>query len=160
MKTCAAALGQSSLELIITLSFGLMILLPIVTLAFVQVSNSNTTLATSEAATSAEKLAAIATQVASQGYPARQTLLLEVPQGVQAVYVGNLSYNGIGNEVIFVVDTNNGKSYITAYTPINISGYLPGIQGPATYLINVSATKICPATRGIGAPCAFVRFAS
>ncbi len=160
MRRSVSAMGQSSLELIITLSFGLMILLPIVTLAFVQISNTDSTLSTSEAATAAEKLASVATQVATQGYPARQTVLLHVPQNVQAVYVGNMSYNGIGNEVIFVVNTNAGTSYIAAYTPINISGYLPGIQGPATYLLNVSATKVCPATHGVGLPCAFVKFAT
>ncbi len=152
--------SQSSIELIITLSFGLAILLPIITLAFMQVSNSNSALSAGVAQASAERLAAVASQVAVQGYPARQTVVLEVPQGVNAIYIGALSYNGIGNEVTFVLNTQAGLDYITAFTPVNVSGYLPGIHGPASYIVNVTAAKVCPANSGIGLPCAFVKLSS
>lgn len=144
---------QSSLELLITLSLGLTILLPIVTLAFLQISTSSSALSSTEAQSAAEKIAAIAAQVGAQGYPAKQLITLQVPQNVQAIYIGNLT-NGLGNEVIFVVNTNAGLSYVTAYTPVNISGYLVGIQSPATYLINVSAQVTCPSKPSF--PCVYV----
>lgn len=145
--------SQSSLELLITLSFGLIILLPIVTLAFIQISTSTSTLSTTEAQQAAQKLASVAIQVGAQGPPAKQVVSLQVPQNVQAVYVGNLT-NGLGNEIIFVVNTNAGSSYVTAYTPVNISGYLSGITSSATYLINVSAQSSCPSKPGV--PCVFL----
>jgi hypothetical protein len=144
---------QSSLELLITLSFGLIILLPIVTLAFIQIASSSSTLSTAEAQQAAEKLASIAIEVGTQGPPAKQVMSLQIPQSVQAIYLGNLT-NGLGNEVIFVVNTNGGLSYVTSYTPINISGYLPGIESPATYLLNVSAVSSCPSRPGV--PCVFI----
>jgi len=135
--------GQSSLELLVTLSFGLIILLPIVVLAFIQISTSTSTLAATEAQGAATKLADIATVIGSQGYPAKQLVLIQVPPNVQNIYVGNQT-NGVGHEVIFVVGTNAGASYVTAYTPINVSGYLEELSQTGTYLVNVSAQNNCP----------------
>ena len=135
--------GQSSLELLITLSFGLIILLPIVVLAFVQISTSTSTLSVTEAQGAATKLADITTAVGSQGYPARQLVLIQMPPNVQNIFIGNQT-NGVGHEIIFIVSTNAGPSYITAYTPINISGNLSSSSSPGTYLINVSAQNYCP----------------
>jgi uncharacterized protein (UPF0333 family) len=100
--------GQSSLELLITLSFGLIILLPIVILAFVQISNSTSTLSATESQGAATKLADLATLVGSQGYPAKQLVLIQVPPDVQNIYVGNQT-NGVGHEIIFLVGTNAGN---------------------------------------------------
>lgn len=136
--------GQSSLELLITLAFGLIILLPIVLLAFIQISNSSATLAATTSQAAASKLASVAQSVASQGYPAKQLVLIQVPQNVKAVYVGTQS-GAVGHEIIFVVNTNAGPSYVTAYTPVNVSGSLSTITSQGTYLINVSAQSSCPA---------------
>lgn len=144
---------QSSIELLITLSLSLVILMPIVTLAFIQISSSSSTLSTTEAQAAAQKLASIASQVGAQGFPARQLVTLQVPQNVRLIYLGNLA-NTIGNEIIFVVSVNGKNSYVTAYTPVNVSGYLPGIQSPATYLINVSAQANCPSNPAL--PCVFI----
>ena len=144
---------QSSFELLITVSFGLIILLPIVVLAFVQISSSTSTLSSSEAQAAASKLASIATTVGSQGFPAKQLVLIQVPPGVQNVYVGTLS-NGVGHEVTFVVSTAAGPSYVTAYTPINVSGYLEEVSSPGSYLINVSAQNSCPSNNAV--PCVYM----
>lgn len=135
--------GQSSFELLITLSFGLAILLPIVTLAFIQISNANSSLAATEAQQAASKLSSTATLVASQGAPAKQVIEVQIPPNVQSIFVGNLT-NGIGHEVIFTVRSPTGLSYITSYTPANVSGNLGGISLPGTYLVNVSANSACP----------------
>lgn len=142
------AKGQSSLELLVTLSFGLIILLPIILLAFIQISTSTSTLSATEAQSAAAKLASTAAFVGSQGYPAKQLVLIQVPPNVQNIYVGNQT-NGVGHEVIFTVDTNAGTSYVTAYTPVNVSGYLEELSQPGTYLVNVSAQNQCPSNSAV-----------
>lgn len=140
--------SQSSLELLITLAFGLIVLLPIVVLAFIQIANSTSTLSVSESQQAASKLASIATSVASQGFPAKQLVLVQVPPNVQNIFVGN-TMNGIGHEIVFMVSTNAGLSYVTAYTPVNVSGYLENIAPQGSYLVNVSAQNSCPTQAGV-----------
>ena len=134
---------QSSLELLITLSFGLAILLPIVIIAFIQVSNSNTSLSAIESQQAASKLSSVATLVGSEGPPARQLVQINVPPGVINIYVGNTMVNGLGHEIIFQIVSVLNSSYITTYTPVNVSGNLDGIAAQGTYLVNVSAQSSC-----------------
>jgi hypothetical protein len=147
--------AQSSLELLITLAFGLSILLPIVVLAFLQVAGATSTLATAEAQEAATKLAGIATAIGSQGYPAKQLVLVQIPPNINNVYVGNVASNGVGHEIVFIVSTNAGSSYVTAYTPVNVSGYLQNILQPGTYLVNVSAQNSCPSQASV--PCVYIK---
>ena len=135
--------GQSSFELLITLSFGLAILLPIVALAFIQISSANSSLSATEAQQAASKLSSVATLVGSEGPPAKQVIQVQVPPSVQYIFVGNIS-NGIGHEVIFVIRSPAGLSYVTSYTPANISGNLGGISLPGTYLVNITSNSVCP----------------
>ena len=146
--------AQSSLELLITIAFGLMILLPIVVLAFMQIASSTSTLASAEAQEAASKLASIATAIGSQGFPAEQLVLLQVPPNVKGIYVGTLA-NGVGHEIVFIVNTNGGPSYVTAYVPVNVSGYLENIEQSGSYLINVSAQDSCPSLPS--APCVYIK---
>ncbi len=152
MRNCRKS--QSSLELLITLSFGLIILLPIIAIAFLQVSSSSSSLSTTEAQQVANKLSAVASGVGSQGPPARQVVTIQVPPNVQAIYVGGIN-NIVGHQIIFVVNTNAGPSYVTAYVPLNVSGDLSGVESPATYLINVTAVSACPANAAV--PCVFIK---
>jgi uncharacterized protein (UPF0333 family) len=145
--------AQSSLELLITLTFALIILLPIITIAFVQVSNSASALSTTEAEASAEKLASVATAVGSQGYPAKQLTIIEIPQNVKAIYIGTLT-NGLGHEITFIINTNSGPSFISAYTSVNISGSLTGVTSEGVYLVNISAQNICPSYPS--QPCVYI----
>jgi uncharacterized protein (UPF0333 family) len=140
--------AQSSLELLITLAFGLIILLPIVVLAFIQISNSQSSLSATEAQAAVSKLAGVATSVSSQGFPAKQLVLIQVPQSVTNIYVGTTT-NIAGHEIIFVVSTNAGPSYVTAYTPVNVSGSLSTLSTPGVYLVNVSAQSSCPSNPSI-----------
>jgi hypothetical protein len=142
--------GQSSLELLITITFGLIILLPITVLAFVQLSTSNSSLAAAQAQAVTTKLATVAAFVGSQGPPSKQLVLVQVPPDVQDAYVGNLT-NGVGHQIIFVINTNAGLSYISAYTPVNVSGYIEGIVQPGTYMLNVSMQAQCPTPGPAGA---------
>jgi hypothetical protein len=145
--------GQSSFELLITLSFGLAILLPIVALAFVQIASSNTSLSSTESQQSASKIAEVVGLVGSEGPPAKQLTSISVPPGVQNIYIGNLS-NGIGHEIIFTIISPSGISYITAYTPINVSGNIKGITLPGIYLLNITAQASCPFQKPV--PCVYI----
>ncbi len=137
--------GQSSLELLITLSFGLIILLPIVILAFIQIASSSSTLSTTEAQSVASKIASVAVSVGSQGYPAKQLVLVSVPPDVDNIYIGGIN-NTVGHEVIFVVRTDAGDDYVTAYSPVRIEGSpsISSISPQGEYLINISAVNSCP----------------
>lgn len=146
--------GQSSFELLITLSFGLAILLPLVVVAFLQIANANTALTSAEAQQAASKVASIATLVGSEGPPAKQVAQISVPKGVNAIYVGN-TINGIGHEIIFVIVAPQGLSYVTAYTPMNVSGNLSAYANPGTFLVNVSAQARCPSRASL--PCVYVK---
>jgi hypothetical protein len=145
--------SQSSFELLVTMTFGLAILLPLVIIAFLQLSNSNTSLSAAEAQQAANKLSSIATLVGTEGPPAKQVVQIQVPPQVQFIFVGT-SKNGIGHEVIFVTRSPNGASYITSYTPINVSGNLGGQVNQGTYLINVSAQSACPSNLNL--PCVYM----
>ena len=146
--------GQSSLELLITLSFGLFILLPIAIVAFIQVSNSNTSLSGVEAQQASSKLSSVATMVGGEGYPARQDVEISIPSGVVNIFVGNLT-NGVGHEIIFEIVSPVNNSYVATYTPVNVSGSLGGIVDPGTYLINVSAQSSCPSNPKVD--CVYMR---
>ena len=73
---------------------------------------------------------------------------------MQSIYVGTLS-GGVGHEVVFVVSTSGGPSYVTAYTPINVSGALGGITSQGSYLVNVSAQNSCPSNLAV--PCVYIQ---
>ncbi len=138
--------AQASLELLITLSFGIAILLPLVIVAFVQLANSNSALSSIESQEAASKLSSVATLIGSEGPPAKQLVQIEMPPGVEYLYVGSIN-NSIGHEIIFVIRSANGPSYITSYTPVNVSGNLGGIVNQGTYLVNISAQQSCPSNQ-------------
>lgn len=145
--------SQSSFELLITMTFGLAILLPVVLIAFLQLSNSNAALASGEVQQAASKLSGIATLVGNEGPPAKQIVEIQVPPSVQYIYVGT-GTNGVGHEIAFVIRTSGGLSYITSYTPINVSGNLGGDVNPGSYLVNVTAQANCPSNANL--PCVYL----
>lgn len=144
---------QSSFELLVTLSLGLAILMPIVVIAFVQLAASTASLSAIEAQQAASKLASIAALVGSQGPPAKQLVQLSVPPNIRSIYVGNVN-NTVGHEIIFVVASPSGASYVTAYTPVNVSGSLGSLVSAGTYLINVTAQSACPSNTLL--PCVYM----
>lgn len=135
--------AQSSFELLVTLAFGLAILMPLVIIAFIQLAGANTSLTAIESQQAASKLSSIATLIGSEGAPAKQLVQIQVPPNVRLIYVGNVN-NTVGHEIIFVVTSQSGLSYVTSYTPVNVSGNLGGITSTGTYLVNVTAMASCP----------------
>ncbi|MGC8628696.1 MAG: hypothetical protein ACP5T4_00595 [Candidatus Micrarchaeia archaeon] len=148
------ARAQSSFELLITLSFGLAILLPIVVIAFIQLASANTSLSAISAQQAASKLASVAALVGSEGPPAKLLVEIQVPANVRFIYVGTPVTNQVGHEITFVVTSPTGLSYITAYSPINVSGQLNGITSEGSYLVNVSAQAHCPSNYAV--PCVYL----
>ncbi len=145
---------QSSFELLLTLSFGLAILIPVIIVAFIQIANANTSLSAIESQQAASKLSSVATLVGTEGFPARQLVQINVPSGVVNIFVGN-TVNGVGHEIIFEVVSPLNSSYITTYTPVNVSGNLGSISSQGTYLINVSAQPQCP--NNVNLACVYLR---
>lgn len=144
---------QSSFELLITLSFGLAVLMPLVVIAFLQLSSANVSLSSIESQQAASKLASTATLIASEGAPAKQVVQISIPPNVRYIYVGSVN-NIIGHEIIFVVTATSGSSYITSYTPAAVSGNLGGISSTGTYLVNVTAMSACPSNALM--PCVYL----
>jgi len=151
--------GQSSLELLITVSFALIILLPIVILALVQIAASSSNLSTGEAQSAATKLAEVAVNVGAQGPPAKQLVLIDMPSNIQGIIIGNsvaaCPPGGVGRQIIFVVSTTAGQSDAVAYVPINVTGCLGSITSQGSYLVNVSAQSSCP--NGPPVPCVSIQ---
>ncbi len=144
---------QSSFELLITLSFGLAVLMPLVIIAFLQLSSANVSLSSIESQQAASKLASAAAQVAAEGSPAKQIVQISIPPNVRYIYVGNIN-NTVGHEIIFAVSATSGISYVTAYTPAAVSGSLGGISSAGTYLVNVTAMSACPGNTAL--PCVYL----
>jgi len=145
--------AQSSFELLITLSFGLAVLLPIVVIAFMQIASSSSSLSAIESQQAASKIASVASFVGSEGPPAKQVIQVQVPPGVQYIYVGSQS-GAPGHLIIFMVRSSTGYSSVTAYTPVNVSGNLGGISSTGTYLVNITALGSCPTSPNI--PCVYI----
>jgi hypothetical protein len=144
---------QSSFELLVTLAFGLAILMPLVIIAFIQLASANTSLTTVQSQQAASKLTSIATLIGSEGPPAKQLVQIQVPPNVKFIYVGTMN-NTVGHEIIFVVTSPSGPSYVTSYTPVNVSGNLGSLESTGTYLVNVSATAACPSNTIV--PCVYL----
>jgi hypothetical protein len=101
----------------------------------------------------ASKLTSIATLIGSEGPPAKQLVQIQVPPNVKFIYVGTMN-NTVGHEIIFVVTSPSGPSYVTSYTPVNVSGNLGSLESTGTYLVNVSATAACPSNTIV--PCVYL----
>lgn len=144
---------QASLELLLMLSFGLAVLLPVAVFGFVQLAATSASAAAVQAAGAANKLAYTAAVVASQGYRTQTYATIQVPEGVRGIYVGSLN-NTVGREIVFVLSTNAGNSSVGVYTLVNVSGNLTSIESPSTYLINVSAQGSCPSNPNL--PCVYI----
>ncbi|MCL5428062.1 MAG: hypothetical protein M1321_02670 [Candidatus Marsarchaeota archaeon] len=135
---------QSSFELLITLSLGLVILFPLVVIAFIQLSNANISVSSIQAQQAASKLASVVSLVGAEGPPAKQFVQIQMPPGVENTYIGT-NTDGIGHSITFIISTSAGPSYVSQYVSVNVSGNLGGIINPGTYIVNVSAQAQCPA---------------
>ena len=144
---------QSSLELLITISFGIMILLPIIVIGFMQITNSNSTLSATVAQQSSNKLASAAASVASSGPGSKEMVLIQIPPNIKSILIGN-NTNGVGHEIKIIVYTTGGNSDIISYTLVNVSGNLGADTLQGQYLVNVSDMGQCPSEPSV--PCVYI----
>ncbi len=138
---------QSSLELLITVAFGLMILLPIIILGFMQMASSSSILSTTAAQQVTNRLATVSGQIGLEGVGAKQLVFIQIPQNVKRIIIGNSS--GTGHLVSIIVSTIGGNSSILSYSLVIVSGNLSKDRLPGQYLVNVSNMAKCPSNTSV-----------
>ncbi|MCL4383320.1 MAG: hypothetical protein M1168_01785 [Candidatus Marsarchaeota archaeon] len=138
---------QSSLELLITVGFGLLILIPIVIIGFIEMASSSSILSTSAAQQVTDNLATVSAQIGVEGPGARQLVLIQIPQNVRNISIGS---NSIPSHLIAItVSTSGGNSSIISYSLVNVSGNLTKDILPGQYLVNVSNMAVCPSDASV-----------
>lgn len=153
MRPSKRTRGQASMELLITLAFALVMLLPITVLVFMQTSSGSEQLAIDQAQQSANRLKNIADTVAAQGPPAKATISIVLPQRLSGITIGSASPPYIGNEIIFRVKTSAGDTEIVATTLYNVTGDLSNYTKSGTYPVYAEAVDNC---RGTGTQCVVI----
>lgn len=145
--------GQASMELLITLAFALVMLIPITVLVYLQTSSGSEQLAIDQAQQSAARLKNIADTVGAQGPPAKATISIVIPQRLNSVTIGSASPPGIGREIIFHVATSAGETEIVVTTLYNVTGDLSNYTKAGTYPVYAEAVDDC---LGTGTPCVVI----
>ena len=145
--------GQASLELMITLAFALLMLIPIIVLVFLQTSSGSEELAVDQAQQSVFRLKNAADVIGAQGPPAKATVNIIVPQRLTSITVGSQSSPYIGREIIFSVNARGGTSDVVAVTLYNVTGDLSAYTKSGTYPVSIEAVDDC---LGTGSPCVVI----
>jgi len=145
--------GQASLELLITLAFALVMLIPITALVFIQTTSGSEQLSIDQAQQSTNRLKNVADIVAAQGAPAKATVSVVIPQRLSAITIGSATYPYIGREIIMRVRTSAGETEIVATTLYNVTGNLTNYTKAGTYPIYAEARENCS---GLGYNCVFI----
>ncbi len=134
--------AQASTEIMITVAFVVTIMFPLLLIAYLQSANVADQLAVQQAQQTATKIANYADVVGAQGYPAKMSIQVFMPQSVGSISVGNAT-GGIGHEVIITLRTSAGITQIVGWTVTNIAGDLTTIAKPGTYFIKIYAEDNC-----------------
>jgi hypothetical protein len=113
--------GQVATELIIIAAFVLSILLPLLAYLTSSIVSHQEQARLSQVREVVRKLGAGADWVWLQGMPARFTLRLCVPEGVQEI--------GLDRHILFRVETVAGTTDISYSTIANLTGYIPAKPG-------------------------------
>jgi len=141
--------GQASLELLITLAFALLMLIPIVLLVYLQTASGSEELAIDQAQQSVSRLKNVVDVIGAQGPPAKATITIIVPQRVSRITIGGTADPYIGREVVFAVGTRGGDTEIVAVTLYNVTGDLSNYTKAGSYPVSVESVDDCA---GMG-PC-------
>jgi len=135
--------GQSGTELFITLAFSMVMLVPIIILAYLQAASGTEQLALQQAQQSVNKLKMMADVVDAHGEPAKVTIDLVVPQRTHSIIIGSRSPPYVGREIIFAISTGAGVSDVVATTDYNVSGDLSGYTRPGSYKVQLFSSSNC-----------------
>lgn len=146
--------GQASIELLVTLAFAMMMLIPILALAYIQTSSGSEQVAVDQAQQSVSRLKNVVDVVAAQGPPAKATVNIIVPQRLSSITVGSNTTPFIGREIIFRVRASGGETEIVATTMYNVTGNLTNYSRAGTYPVVAEALADC---LGTGYSCVEIR---
>jgi hypothetical protein len=136
--------AQASTEIMITVAFVVTIMFPLLIIAYLQSANVADQLAVQQAQQTSTKIANYADEVGAEGYPAKMSVQVFIPQEVDSIVVGN-STGGVGHEIIINIRTSAGLSQIVGLTLTKIAGDLKTIAKPGTYFIRIYAQDNCTA---------------
>lgn len=129
--------GQVSAELLVTIGFILLMITPLLFIAYTRMGESNERLAIAQAATGGTRLAYLVDSVGGVGGNASMITEINVPAYVEGVSAG-------GNEVVFTMKTSAGINEIVKVTKFNMNstdGGFERLERPGTYHIEVRAEK-------------------
>jgi len=141
------------MEMLVTLAFALVMLIPIVVLVYLQTSSGSEQLAVDQAQQSVNRLKNVADTVGAQGPPSKATVNVIIPSRVNRITVGNGS--SPGREIVFTLRAAGGTTDIVATTLYNVTGVdLANITRSGTYPVSVEAVDNYNNT---GLPCVVVR---
>jgi len=141
-------------ELLITLAFAMMMLIPIIVLVYLQTSSGSEQLSVDQAQQSVNRLKSTVDVVGAEGPPAKATINIIVPQRVTGITVGCVGQHCIGREIVFTVQSAGGETEIVATTLYNVTGDLSAYAHTGTYPVSIEALDMCP---GTGLPCVEIR---
>jgi hypothetical protein len=134
--------AQASTEIMITVAFVVTIMFPLLLIAYMQSSNVSDQLAVLQAQQTATRIANYADVIGSEGYPAKMSVQVFMPQNINSIIIGNSS-SGIGHELVISVKTSSGPTQVVALTLTDIAGSLSDIAKPGTYFVSIQAEQNC-----------------
>ncbi len=114
--------GQASTEYMMIMVIAMLILVPLVSIVYTQTETSRRELGDSALRDSLSGLADSADMVQAQGYPARITRILHLPQGTRYTNVTQ-------NHFVVRVVTAEGPTDFSSKTSANLQGDLPDSPG-------------------------------
>ncbi len=114
--------GQASMEYMMIMIIAMLILVPLISVVYSQTSRSREDMGQAALRDSLRGLADSADMVQSQGYPAKITRSLHLPQGT--------SYTNVTeNHFIVRVESSVGPNDFSAMSSANLTGDLPDSSG-------------------------------
>ncbi|HLC47889.1 MAG TPA: hypothetical protein VJI13_02345 [Candidatus Norongarragalinales archaeon] len=138
MRLCPDLKGQSSLELLIILAVGLIVLGLVISSSQQRLNTSQQALAFSQARSSANALAQAADAVYFEGEGSKREVLFTIPVGAIGTFLSQHS-------IAIRVATENGQSDASASTQSEMCANSALPSAPGTYTITVESLEGCVA---------------
>jgi hypothetical protein len=127
--------GQVSAELLIIVGFILLMITPLLFIAYTKMGESNEKLALAQAEMYGARLASLVDTVGGVGGNASMITEINVPP-----YVKNISAEG--KEVVFALETSAGMNELVKVTRFNMTSIDFGrLEKPGTYYIEIRAEE-------------------
>ena len=122
--------SQVSIEYLSIMGFIALITIPLLTIYFTSVQNTNDEIRSRQALQIARKISDSAESVYFLGEPSQTTIKVYIPQNIKSAALN-------GREVVFSLKTKDGTSDIVQLSSVNMTGQLPATSG--IHLITIKA---------------------